>query len=313
VFTAIKPHVKEGTTLFIMPGSGGCEFVAREVLYDELKSGKLILAGIIPMPVNARILEWGQEVDLAAFKDSFDIAALPLEGAPGASATFQKIFGKNVRPVGSFIGMGLNGGNANNHPPRLMAAWQKHTEGATYPENPLFYESWDDESAKWCDMISQERLSVWNTICEQFPVVGLKDGLYDVREYMEKAYGAQIVDPSTTKGVFATNVGLKGFRFPMKHDDATDRWEIDFANRYFTEDIPDGLCVYKGYAELAGVSTPGIDAIVEHFQKFMGKEYIKDGKLAGANAMETKAPQAYGYTTLESLIASPGDEPGGSK
>merc|ERR1711870_213873 len=84
--------------------------------------------------------------------------------------------------------------------------------------------------------------------------------------------------------------------------EGTSEWEIDFANRYFTEDVPDGLCVYKGYADLAGVATPDIDAILEKFQTFMGKEYVKDGKLAGKDAMATKAPQAFGYTTLESLV-----------
>merc|ERR1712083_714888 len=105
-----------------------------------------------------------------------------------------------------------------------------------------------------------------------------------------------------TKNVFAKNVGLTGFHFPMKKVEGKDEYEIDFTNRYFNEDIPDGLCVYKGYAELADVETPGIDAILNHFQKFMGKEYIKDGKLAGKDAMATKAPQAFGYTTLASLL-----------
>lgn len=112
----------------------------------------------------------------------------------------------------------------------------------------------------------------------------------------------QITDDSTTKNVFAKNTGLTGFHFPMKQVEGKDEWLIDFQNRYFTEDIPDGLCVYKGYAELAGVATPSIDQILQHFQKFMGKEYIKDGKLQGADAMSTKAPQAFGYTTLESLL-----------
>lgn len=76
----------------------------------------------------------------------------------------------------------------------------------------------------------------------------------------------------------------------------------DFANRYFTEDIPEGVAMYKCIADLAGVSTPVMDEIVCFFQKFMEKEYIKDGKLAGANVPETKSPQAFGITTLEQLL-----------
>merc|ERR1712050_62404 len=100
------------------------------------------------------------------------------------------------------IGMGLNGGNPNNHPPRLMAAWKDHTEGKTYPDNPFFYESWDDEAEKWCGMISDERLSIWNAIVKQFPDVGPPNHLYDVRTYMAIAYKGQISDDSTIKNVF---------------------------------------------------------------------------------------------------------------
>ena len=56
-------------------------------------------------------------------------------------------------------------------------------------------------------------------------------------------------------------------------------WVPDFTNRYFTEDIPEGFCMYKGIADLAGVETPTIDLILGFFQNFMGKEYLKDGKL----------------------------------
>lgn len=303
VFTGIKPHLKQGAIIFIMPGSGGCEFVAREVIGDELKSGKVTLAGILPMPLNARITTWGSEVDLAAIKVAYDIAALPMENGPKAAAAFQMLMGKPTRSVGPFIGMALNGGNANNHPPRLMAQWKDHVAGKTYPENPLFYETWSDEAEMWCNKISDERLAIWNAIVAKFPAVGPPNHMMDVRTYMAVAYKGLITDDSTTKNVFAKNNGLTGFFFPMKkNDDGT--FEPDFANRYFTEDVPDGLCVYKGYADLAGVETPGIDAILEHFQKFMGKEYVVGGKLVGKDAMSTKAPQAYGYTTLESLVAT---------
>merc|ERR1712039_1015952 len=73
----------------------------------------------------------------------------------------------------------------------------------------------------------------------------------------------------------------------------------DFANRYFTEDFPEGVAMFKGIADLVGVETPVIDEITCSFQKFMGKEYIKDGKLIGANVSETKSPQAFGITPLK--------------
>jgi hypothetical protein len=60
--------------------------------------------------------------------------------------------------------------------------------------------------------------------------------------------------------------------------------------------------MYKGIADLAGVETPTIDLILTHFQNLMGKEYIKNGKLAGKDVGETKSPQRFGLHSLEQLL-----------
>jgi len=299
VLTGLKPHLKEGAVIICMPGQGGCEFVAKEVLGSDL--GKVTFAGIIPMPLNCRIKEWGKCVDLAALKASYDLAALPAENSLKAASVLSFILNKPIRPLKSFLGIALNGGNGNNHPPRLMGTWGDHTAGKTYPENPLFYETWDDEAEKWCGMISDERLKIFDTICTKFPQLGIPGQIPDVRAYMARINKGQIMDDSTIKGVFATNNGLKGFHYPMKQNEAK-QWEPDFENRYFTEDIPEGLCVYKGYGELAGVPTPGVDAILAKFQPFTGKEYLVGDKLCGKDVPKTKAPQAFGISSLEDLL-----------
>merc|ERR1712003_458363 len=123
-----------------------------------------------------------------------------------------------------------------------------------------------------------------------------------IKPYIESIYAGQIAETDTLAKCFNTNDGFKGFKCPMKEVEE-GKWIPDFAYRYFTEDIPEGLCMYKGIADLAGVETPIIDEILAHFQGFMGKEYLKDGKLAGANVSETKSPQRYGKNTLEELLA----------
>merc|ERR1739845_204367 len=118
--------------------------------------------------------------------------------------------------------------------------------------------------------------------------------------YIKDIYGAQVKDPSTFTNAIRSCDGYKGFKCPMKA--AGSGFEPDFANRYFTEDFPEGVCMYKGIADLAGVETPVMDEIVGFFQKFMGKEYIKNGRLAGQHVSETKSPQAFGIKTLEDLL-----------
>merc|ERR1711953_629115 len=302
VCKGVKPHLKKGAILYMMPGQGGGDFVAKEILSDEIKNGTVTVAGIIPMPLNCRISEWGKRVELAALKSVYDLASVPSAKAPLAAAVLAKLLDRKVNVIGNFVGIHLHASNPNIHPGRVYRLYKDYKQGVVYPDNPLFYETWDDESSKWVQAISDERTAVWKAICAQYPDAGEPDQVPAIKPYIESIYAGQIAKTATLAECFNTNDGLKGFKCPMKEVEE-GKWVPDFANRYFTEDIPEGLCMYKGIADLAGVETPIIDEILAHFQGFMGKEYLKDGKLAGSNVSETKSPQRYGKNTLEELLA----------
>jgi ketopantoate reductase len=158
VLTQIKPHLKKGSIIFIMPGQGGADFVAKDVLKDEIKAGKTTMAGVVPMPLNCRITDWGKRVELAALKESYDLATVPASQAAVAAKAFAKLLSKPCKPIGNYVGIGLHCSNPNLHPGRLYRMWSDFKEGKVYPENPLFYETWDDESTKWLMKINDERL-----------------------------------------------------------------------------------------------------------------------------------------------------------
>jgi len=214
--------------------------------------------------------------------------------------------GRPVIPVGSYVGIALMGANGNLHPARMYGLWGpggsmgEFKEGVVYKENPLFYETWDDHSADWCQRISDERLAIWKAIVDG-KGIGSMEQVPAIHDYISTLYKGQIAAPETLAGCFNSNDGYKGFKCPMKAEG--DGFVPDFANRYFTEDFPETVATYKGIADLAGVATPVLDEITLFFQKFMGKEYIKDGKLAGADAGNTKSPQAFGITTLDDLLS----------
>jgi len=307
VLIGIKPHLKQGSIVFIMPGQGGPDYIAKEVLGAEIASGKTLIAGVIPMPLNCRIIEWGKRVDLASLKASYDLASVPASGAArAASALSDLLAGRPVNPIGNYVGIALHCSNPQLHPGRLYGLFGPNSQmglfeaGKVYPENPLFYETWDENSAVWCQKISDERTNIWRTICQKVPGTGQPDQVPHVKPYLQSIYAGQIADDSSLATCFSTNDGFKGFKCPMKEVDGG--FTIDFANRYFTEDIPEGVAMYKGIADLAGVETPVIDEIVCFFQKFMGKEYIVDGRLIGKDVQSTKSPQAFQITSLKALL-----------
>jgi len=87
----------------------------------------------------------------------------------------------------------------------------------------------------------------------------------------------------------------------------------DFDHRYLSEDLPFSLCIVRGIAELVGIKTPAIDEVIRWGQTVMKKEYLVDGSMSGLDVRATRAPQAYGITSLVELVQFCVSEPGASR
>ena len=81
-------------------------------------------------------------------------------------------------------------------------------------------------------------------------------------------------------------------------------------SRFIQDDVPFGLAILLGIAEIVGCPMPRTATICARLQRWMGKEYVtggfdRDGKpsfvLKGRDVMSSGAPQAYGITTLAQL------------
>ena len=70
-------------------------------------------------------------------------------------------------------------------------------------------------------------------------------------------------------------------------------------HRYFQDDIPYGLCVFRTLADLFGVETPQIDELIMWGQRIMDKQYLVDGKLKGKDVTDIPI---WGYS-IEELIS----------
>jgi hypothetical protein len=81
----------------------------------------------------------------------------------------------------------------------------------------------------------------------------------------------------------------------------------DFTTRYLAEDIPYGLVVTRGIAELVGTATPVMDKVITWAQARLEREYLVAGKLQGRDLRATRAPQRYGITKINELV-SEGDK-----
>ncbi|MCK5674888.1 MAG: NAD/NADP octopine/nopaline dehydrogenase family protein [Spirochaetales bacterium] len=299
LLTEIEPYIASGTIIGATPGMGGFDWVLKRIL--RKKYNDIIVFSMVPMPWNCRILEYGQEVEVRVQKT-------PLSFACNRSSTeirvklqkiFTEIFGLEINILDHFLGITLFPANAVIHPARLYGLFRDYKEGKVYTENPLFYEDMDDFSADCIQRVSDELQTICKKIEERSPVKLLQD-IRPITESISSVYPGKIEDLSSLKQVFRTNSGYKGFRTPMKESEGG--WIPDFENRYFTEDIPHGLCIYKGIAEILEVETPMMDIILNWTQEKMGKEYLINNKLVGKDIKEANVPQSFDINTLTQLI-----------
>ena len=122
--------------------------------------------------------------------------------------------------------------------------------------------------------------------------------IYDL---LVKFYSHEISDTSSLRSCFCTNAAYQGLKHPMK-ENINKSFVPDFSHRYLTEDVPYGLVVIRGIAEIVQVGTPTIDKILLWAQEKMGKEYLVGSKLQGKDVPSTRAPQSYGLISLDAIL-----------
>lgn len=116
-----------------------------------------------------------------------------------------------------------------------------------------------------------------------------------------RCYPQDISDKTNLYTAIQTNAAYQGLKHPVKKTE-DGKFLPDFSHRYMTEDIPFGLVAIRGIAEIMGIETPNIDKVLTWSQQQMGKEYLVDKKLQGKDISTSRAPQSYGFTTIESIL-----------
>jgi len=303
----IKPHLRAGQILCVTPGQGAFDWYAQDILGTELMN-EIIIIGLMPMPFNLRIETFGKLVHVQMLKQKYSIGVLPRTAYSNAKALIEGMFDGSVQPAGngSFLEVTMFPINAVIHPARLYTLLSSWKEGDILRENPLFYEEYGTEAAQCMNDVNEDLIQIGKRLTEK----GVPVEIPNIFDWLA-CYVYDEPKDSTIQRFFETSSGYKGFRCPLipaaaaacdSGDTEQGKGFVpDFTNRYFTEDIPNGLCVYKGLADIACVQTPTIDKILVFFQTHMQKEFVVNGKLEGKDVDTTSAPQRFGLTTISDL------------
>lgn len=306
---ALAAHLDDGCVVVGLPGHGGFEQEVRRVLPPGLRHVGVV--NFDALPWIARVVEPARAVHVAATKN---VLAGALDGDLGGSrvpdlpSTLQRLLGAPPRLVvaGHPLGITLRAPNASVHPPVMYRRW-KDWDGQPLAEAPPFYREIDEEAASLIAGISRECVATAEVLMLARPDADLSQ-VVDALEWELAAYGSLIADPTDLMTALRTNSGHHAARHPMK-EVAPGRLVPDFGHRFLAEDIPYGLVVVRGIAEIAGVDTPTIDLVLSWGQDKLGKVYLTPAGLTGRDVATSRAPQRYGLTTVAELVGEERSQP----
>lgn len=284
----ITPFVKKGAVIGIIPGFGGKEYLAKELLDKGC-----IFFGTQRVPSIIRLESYGDTVLLKQKNEFMKLRVIPSEYSDKVCETMTKFIDIPCLPLSNYIGITLSPSNPTMHPSRLYELFKDYKEGETlYKRNPYFYEEWSTVASQTLLDLDDELEKIFNSLNENNDFNSDDIEKIKIRYNIENAeeLSKKINEAPGFKGIDSPMVKVEGGFIPDKN------------SRYFVEDIQFGLCIIKSFAEILSIDTPVVDKIIMWGQNLVGKEYLKNGSLIGKDRDELLIPQNRGVNTKEELI-----------
>ena len=296
----ITPYLAPGAWVGALPARGGFDLEARAVLGAQ--AAQVSIFGFQTLPWACRIQQYGCEAAVLGAKEQVDIAAWPSDQAPVIAARLQQLLGVRLDPVASFLSLTLADTGQIIHP-GIMYGLFNDWDGRPYQAQRPFYQGVDTAIAEILEQMSVEVQNLCTALEKCYPGLNLS-AVRPLGDWLLRSYQATIADPSTLQSRFTTNRSYVGLMAPMKP--VAGGFMPDFRARYLAEDVPFNLLVTRSIAGLAGVPMPMVDRVLIWAQTQLGKEYLLDGSLQGADLQATRAPQRFAITSLNQLFQEMG-------
>jgi len=249
---ACAPHVRDGQSIILNPGSTGGLLQFMKVFSDKGVTAKIDWAETASLPYGARLVEPGV-VNILLDDKAIFFAAFPATNTEAIFSEFKPMFPAAVK-VRNILDTALNNGNPVSHPSGalLNAGRIEFTKG-----NYLHYKEGITPSvAKVMEDVDKERMAL-------IRAYGLSE-ITSAERLVLLGYtppGANLYEQYHNSEVFA----------PMKAP-------ADLHGRFITEDIAYGLVTWANLGDLVAVETPLMDAFVHIASSLHGVDYFHEGR-----------------------------------
>ncbi len=298
---AAAPYVDHGAMIGAICGTNGVDWCVDDAMAAVGRGPDSY--GVFSMqnlPWACRASDFGVTVQVLGAKPWMEIAARPASRLRTISDTMSELIRVPCPPVPSgFLGIGLSNLCQVIHPAVMYDNFGDWDGETPFEEVPLFYQGLSQRGADDMQAISDEIVGLEAKLEARYPGLDLSV-VHPIMGWCLRAYGQYIEDSSTLRSRFATNRAFHGLEVPMVPAPGGG-WLPDFRTRYLAEDIPYNLVAVRGVALLAGFPTPTIDRILLWAQRVMGREYLVDGQLTGADIPRSFAPQRFGFERLDDI------------
>ena len=248
VANLIYDHTDTHSIIGVVPGNGGSECAFRKCI----ERGNTFF-GLERVPAVARLIKKGEIVRSTGYRDELHVATMPTANVRTCCELIQGIFDMPTKPIPCFLNLTMTPSNPILHTTRLRTLFKDYKPGLVYKSIPLFYEEWDDESSELLIACDEEVQKICGALPE-FQLEYVKSLRIHYESPTVREMTRKISSIAAFKGLTTPSIKVEGGMIPDLH------------SRYFTADFSYGLTIIKQVGDLAGVSTPNIDATMRWYQ-----------------------------------------------
>jgi len=200
---------------------------------------------------------------------------------------FKTPHGPVIKMLPDFCAIVFNPANQIIHPAvywGLFRSWNGVDPMAKLPNDGWLYRGMDEIAGGVLEALDEELQRIKDAYFAKFPgMVGCKS-VIPLKERILLQYTDQVAVPTTMANVVGTNKAYSMARTP--HLKVGNGVAPIVNHRVVQDDIGWGLCVLVSIGDRLNVPTTTMKWLIEWHQGFMGKDFIRNGKLQGKDVKE---------------------------
>jgi len=244
----IAPHIEENTLLVLNPGRTGGALEVASILAQK---GKYIPVAEAQTLLFACRKKGEKVVHLSGIKNLLKIGVFPSKRTNDVMIRLKKIF-PQFQAVPDILTTSLGNIGAMFHPASALLNVGLIQSGRTYD---YYRETMTRGVTKVIEKVDQERMTLAKAAGAE---------VFSAQAWLRESY--QLKEASLYE-MLQSNPAYQGISGPQ-----------DIHARYITEDVPTGLVPMEAFAQLYGIPTPTISALISIANSLIGADFRASGR-----------------------------------